>query len=165
LANKRLLRSQNKKSKPRWFHVIGLSCCCVRGVNPYFFLFSDIDTKEKEYLRMCLKFFAKNELSCYYYHTAKGYHVISPCLLNIEQWSDMKLALGKIMRNYYEFLVLRWSNKKIKDNKLNWIDNGTKFKESITLHQAIAKRFRHTTLNCGVKTNLQFVKYREYTLG
>ena len=100
----------------------------------------------------------------YWYETPKGFHCISPCLLNIEKWTAKKKVFQKYFRNFYEYLTIRWSNKPINDGKLNFIDADIFYKESRTLHEAIAKRFRRTTLKRGIKTNLVFVHYREYYL-
>ncbi len=163
----RLLRTLNKKSNPRFIQTLGLSCCCVRGVTPYFFLFCDVDSKDTEQLRQALKFYAKNEMSVYWYHTPKGFHCISPCMLNIEQWTLKKKVFQQYFRNFYEYLTIRWSHKPTKDNGLHFIDNSNlsdQYDESSTLHKAIAKRFNRYSVKRGIKTNLVFVKYQEYYL-
>ena len=170
MVKKRRIRTHNKKSKFGWIPLTGLSCVCVRGVTPYFFLFCDVDTLDIEVLRQALKFFSKNGLSCYWYETLKGYHIVSPCLLNVSQWKNKVYSIKGIIDNYYEYITIRWNSKPyFFDCNLHFIDNrkytlDSTFDESMELHKAIAKRFKRRAQKRGVKTHLQFVSYEEYLI-
>ena len=65
---------------------LGLEAVTIFNEKPYFFLFSDIDSKDKDELLKVLKFYEKWHYSCYYYETTKGFHIVSPVLLTFRTW-------------------------------------------------------------------------------
>lgn len=159
--------------KTGFVDLIGLNCCTIsRNYTPHFFLFSDIDDKDPIVLRNVIKYYIMNDLSCYFYDTPKGYHVISPTLLNIEQWHKIQKPLKKILKNYYEFLNIRWTSKTILDSNLRFLDFGesrSKLLESESLHKSIIRRFNYPSNvywneKKSIPTRLIFGKYREFVL-
>lgn len=146
---------------------IGLECVTTicnydQRLHPYFFLFSDIDSNESELLRLSIQVYAKASLSFYWYQTAKGWHIVSPCLLELKQWDRLRRSLAKILDNYYRNLVLRIENKQGDSSVLHWDDFNNyphKHEESQQLHKLFAKRFNVKVTERGIRTNLRFTKY------
>ena len=146
---------------------IGLECVTTicnydQRLHPYFFLFSDIDSDEPELLRLSTQVYAKASLSFYWYMTAKGWHIVSPCLLEVRKWDRLRLQLKGILDNYYRNLVIRIENKQGDSSVLHWDDFNDyphKFEESETLHKLFAKRFNVKVTERGIRTNLRFTKY------
>lgn len=123
---------------------VGIGCQTSHSDHPYFFLFADVDTKDPETLRLTLQLFARYQLSFYWYETSKGWHVVSPCLMDIQDWDRARRELADILDNFYRNLVIRveWKSGDSKD--LHW-DNFNlrqKYKESINFHLMIQKRFK-----------------------
>ena len=146
---------------------IGVECNTVKGKTPYFFLFSDIDTKDVESLRQVLKIYGKYGLSFLWYETFKGFHVVSPCLISLGLWDSIRKALrGHLDMNYHN-LVLRveW---KIGDSRVvNWEnqDLKQKFEVSDNLLSLYEKKFQ-TKIPCPkrVKSSLIFTTYTQVYL-
>lgn len=163
----------DQSGSTKLYPVIALNCCTVdERRNPFFFLFSDIDSKDKYHLSRVLKFFTFNELSFYWYETSKGYHVISPCLLKMEEWYRMRRGLKLVENGYYEGLNIRFSPK----NGNDFLPGGfqpieSKLKQSIELLKIMDKRidknlitsyyysykgtYKHTRLNFSVYKEIE----------
>lgn len=119
---------------------IGINSVTMYDSNPYFFLFSDIDTKETTQLLEILKVYKYRNLSCYYYETTKGWHVISPVLLKLRKWVAVCNQLRLIMPNY-SFDTIRFSNR-VTDGKILYYENwNQKYLESYDLHYYITNKF------------------------
>ena len=65
---------------------LGLEAVTIFNEKPYFFLFSDIDSKDSEELLKVLKYYEKWNYSVYYYETTKGYHIVSPVMMTFRTW-------------------------------------------------------------------------------
>lgn len=137
----------------------------VLDSKPYFFLFSDIDTKDTKKLLEILTFYRINHLSCYYYNTNHGFHVCSPCLLTFRKWSNLRNQLGRELPNYrFDALRISTRNDFKYGNYCNW--NDRRFKESESLHRLIVHRFKHIENVKKVKsreTTLMFITYTQLT--
>lgn len=146
---------------------IGLECVTTicnydQRLHPYFFLFSDIDSHESEQLRRVIQVYAKARLSFYWYQTAKGWHIVSPCLLELKKWDRLRLELKSILDNYYRNLVVRIQDKGGDSSCLHWDDFNDyphKYEESLDIHKLFAKRFNVKLCERGIRTNLRFTKY------
>lgn len=167
--NGQATRAKRREQNPTGLYtVLALNCVTVdEKQKPFFFLFSDIDDKTDYHLSRILKFFAFNELSFYWYGTSKGYHVISPCLLDIETWYKLRRGLKLIEDGYYEGLNIRFSPKNKNDFTKGFYDNGytnQKYVESKDLNDIMVKRCK-IKRNCKVidqvPTYLQFTVYKE----
>lgn len=169
------LQSQNEESETRFISVLGINCITILGSIPYFFLFAELDVKNKDHKRRILKYFAKNKLSVYCYETSKGWHFISPCLLTLEQWLRIKFPLRKMLENYYEFVNIRWSKKpNDPETELEFFmfNDNFDFVESSSLHNAVTKRFGITNYHNysyllvpkQKKTIINFIGYTEFML-
>ncbi len=132
-----------KTNNLRYVDYIGLGCQTSYNSNPSFFLFADVDTKDKEILRLTLQVFAKHQLSFYYYETDKGWHVVSPCLLNLVEWDRSRSDLSDVLDNYYRNLVIRIEYKKGDSSQLHWdnFNEKQRHKESNQFHSMMRKRF------------------------
>ena len=168
-ANVKISRNPRGESGPtKFYKVIALSCVTVdENHTPFFFLFSDIDDKDQYHLSRILKFFAVNHLSFYWYESAKGYHVISPCLLNIEEWYRLRRGLKLIENGYYEGLNVRISKKTNdpKNRELHYERKYLKnFKESLDckiLVCSMSLKMLSYLLPGEIRTRLNFSKYNE----
>lgn len=181
LQNEKKQTQQGSRSKgieqrsTQLYDVIALNCCTVdeRG-KPFFFLFSDIDSKDKYNLSRILKFFAFNNLSFYWFETSKGYHVISPCLLKMEEWYRLRRGLKLVENGYYEGINIRLSPKNNNDFKNGKYDfqyakphvNNTGYAESLPLNAILLKRCNSNLIPESmprdlIKTKLNFSVYKE----
>lgn len=126
---------------------LGLLCHTIYKSQVKYFIFVDIDTKDKEILRACMQEVARAGLSFWILETKKGYHIISPNMLNIIEWHRLKTSINKFLDNYYVYYVIRMINKS-GDKYIGWYDtwdNGS-YKISETLTQMINKRFKVKTI-------------------
>jgi hypothetical protein len=98
----------NPKNSTNWVKTFGLDSVTIYNKKPYFFLFADLDTKDKEELLKVLVIFQRRGLSCYHYETTKGYHVVSPTMLTIREWVLHKKALDFLQ---YRFDTIRISKR------------------------------------------------------
>jgi hypothetical protein len=123
-------------------NTLGLQAVTIWNGNPYFFLFSDIDTFKTENLLRVLKFYHSNKMSCYHYATTKGYHVISPQLLTFRSWC-YKVDKLKNLVDDYRFDAIRISYRN-SDSKICYFHqwNYSKNKESKTLDDLMRNKFR-----------------------
>lgn len=165
------LCNEGSKSKIlRFVDYVGIQCdttICKYDPKstPYFFLFADLDIVDREKLRLTLQLYAQAKLSFYWYQTAKGYHIVSPCLLPLKQWDRLRTRLATILDNYYRNLVIRVENKEGDSSQVNYSDfNDKVYDESITLHQLFRKRFNQKFHVSGVRTNINFCKYSQLRL-
>ena len=120
---------------------LGLEAVTIFNEKPYFFLFSDIDSKDKEELLKVLKFYQKRHLSCYYYETTKGYHVVSPILMTFRTWLFRIESLKKKVPEY-RFGAIRISKRPTDSSNAyyqHW--NDRKFRESSSLHALMNEIF------------------------
>jgi len=124
---------------------IGINAVTIHDSTPYFFLFSDIDTKEREQLREVLKVYRNRNLSCYFYETTKGWHVISTVLLKLRKWISLCNLLRPIVPDY-SFDTIRYSMRSSDGKMLYFEDWNHKELESYDLHYYILQKF-----NCDLK--------------
>lgn len=149
---------------------IGINAVTIFDKNPFFFLFSDIDSKDMESLLSVLKLYQHRHLSCYYYETTKGWHVISPALLTIRSWLSLVEQLKKQLPDY-RFDTIRHTGRHTDGKILYWCKWNTIRLESYTLHellrnkfckQPLEKRSYHvsTKLDYSIYEQLHLLKYR-----
>ena len=140
---------------------LGLEAVTIFNEKPYFFLFSDIDSKDTEELLKVLKFYEKWHLSCYYYETTKGFHIVSPVLLTFRTWLFRIESLKKKVPEY-RFGAIRISKRPTESATAyyqNW--NNRKFKESYSLHVLMNEIFFTTNVKMvkPKKTKLNYIWY------
>jgi hypothetical protein len=120
---------------------LGLEAVTTFNEKPYFFLFSDIDTKDKDELLKVLKFYQKRHLSCYYYETTKGYHVVSPILMTFRTWLFRIRSLRELVPQY-SFGAIRISKRPFESSIAYYQDwNDRKQKESSSFHALMSEIF------------------------
>lgn len=126
---------------------LGLICHTIYKSQVKYFIFIDIDTKDKEILRACMQEVARAGLSFWILETKKGYHVISPNMLNIIEWHRLKTSINKFLDNYYVFYVIRMINK-TGDKFIGWYDtwDSGEYKISESFIKLINKRFKIKTI-------------------
>jgi len=140
---------------------LGLEAVTIFNERPYFFLFSDIDSKDSDELLKVLKFYQKRHLSCYYYETTKGYHVASPILMTFRTWLFRIRALKQLVPQY-SFGAIRIS-KRSTDSAIayyqNW--NDRKQRESSSFHALMNEIFFTTNVKIvkPKKTKLNYIWY------
>lgn len=143
---------------------VGLGCQTSHKNHPYFFLFSDIDTKDEEQLRLVQQIYATWGMSFFTYETRKGYHVISPCLLELNIWDKARRELKDVLDNFYRNLVIRVERKSGDSRVLYW-DNfnmAQKYKVSRNFMHMMNKRFDTSfKSNNEVESKLFFTKYTQ----
>ena len=143
---------------------IGVEAMTVHNEHPYFFLFMELDDKDPEHLRIVLDFFSKRRLAFLWYETAKGTHIISPCLLTLREWDLAKRELAELNLNYYHNLAIRIDTKK-GDSHICYWENSTypkEYKISSSLLSLYGLRFEDSfPCNDTVKTRLFYVKYKQ----
>ena len=156
-------------NKLRYVDYIGVESATTYLSNPYFFLFADIDTKDKEKLRQAISVFAERQLHFCWYGTNKGYHIISFSLMNLKEWDSARRELSKVLHNYYQGLVIRIQAKQ-NDSSVAChqnLDFAEKHKVSASMVSLIEKRF-HTSIKIHksrlVKTKLLFTHYAQLEL-
>ena len=140
---------------------LGLEAVTIFNEKPYFFLFSDIDSKDKDELLKVLKFYQKRHLSCYYYETTKGYHVVSPILMTFRTWLFRIRALKELVPQY-SFGAIRISKRPTDGTTAyyqNW--NDRKQRESFSLHVLMNEIFftNNVKMVKPKKTKLSYIWY------
>jgi hypothetical protein len=140
---------------------LGLEAVTIFNEKPYFFLFSDIDSKDPEELLKVLKFYEKWHYSCYYYETTKGFHIISPVLLTFRTWLFRIESLKKKVPDY-RFGAIRISKRPTDSATAyyqNW--NDRKQRESSSLHALMSEIFFITNVKMvkPKKTKLNYIWY------
>ena len=153
----------NPKKSTQWLKTVGLDAVTIYDNNPYFFLFADIDTKNKEELLKVIVTFQRRGLSCYHYETTKGFHVISPTMLTIREWVLHKKALDFLQ---YRFDTIRIT-RRLKDGKKLFFNHYNKHYrrfESANLHDMLRKKFHYSPIEKHqkiVQTKLQYTIYMQ----
>lgn len=112
--NKDIQSHWNQTQEPkivRYVDYIGIQCDTGYNDTPYFFLFSDIDTKDPELLRLTVQLYTRYKLLVLWYETKKGWHVVSPSMMTISAWDRARRDLAEFLDNYYRNLVLRIERK------------------------------------------------------
>ena len=123
---------------------VGLEPVTIRNsdILPFFFLFVDIDSKDIEILRSALNIAKSHRLTVYFYETCKGWHIISPCLLNIRKWSFILKQLSGLQE--YSGDTIRWTPRKC-DGKIlhyhSWNTGRRAFDESYDLIFKLHEKF------------------------
>jgi len=151
---------------------LGLNAVTIFENSPFFFLFSDIDSKNLEELLTVLKLYQHRHLSCYYYETTKGYHVISPVLLPIRKWVSLVEQLKKQLPDY-RFDTIRHTPRPTDGKVLFWCKWNTIRLESWTLHELLRTKFNKepleklsyhvlTKLDYSIYDQLHLLKYRHF---
>ena len=143
---------------------IGLEAVTVLDNKPYFFLFMELDTKDEEDLRTVLDFYRKKNLAFLWYESTKGWHVVSPSLLQLREWDLAKRELQELNLNYYHHLAIRIDTKLGDGQDVYW-ENSLKAAErkiSSSLLTIYALRF-HCSFDSpnSFKTRLNYVKYKQ----
>jgi hypothetical protein len=143
---------------------LGLEAVTTFNEKPYFFLFSDIDSKDPDELLKVLKFYEKWQYSVYYYETTKGFHIVSPVLLSFRTWLFRIESLKKKVPEY-RFGAIRIS-KRPTDSGIAYFQNWNNFKkkESITLHNLMNEIFfinGSMKITRGKKTKLNYIWYNQ----
>ena len=143
---------------------IGLEANTIYNNIPYFFLFYELDTKAKEHLRIIIDFFKNKRLAFLFYETSKGYHVLSPALLTLRQWDNMRKELKELDLNYYHNLAIRLDRKKGDSKNCIWSNWSEQYEYSNSLNmlRIFEKKF-NCELPCNdmVKTKLFYVQYHQ----
>ena len=141
---------------------LGLEAVTIFNEKPYFFLFSDIDSKDPEELLKVLKYYEKWNYSVYYYETTKGYHIVSPVMMTFRTWLSRTQSLKPIVTGY-RFGAIRIS-KRPTDGSIAYFKDWNKFrkKESISLHALMNEIFfinGSMKITRGKKTKLNYIWY------
>lgn len=155
-----------------YVQTFGINSVTTKDGNPYFFLFSDIDTKESEQLKEVLKVYRRNNLSVYFYETTKGWHVLSPVLLRWRKWTSLTNQL-RILLPEYSFDTLRYTKRITDGTELFFEEWNSRQLESYDLHYLIRNKFKYgfdrilehwvsTELNWCTYNQLRIIKKRHY---
>lgn len=156
----------------RYIQTIGINSVTIHDSTPYFFLFSDIDTKDIEILQKILMVYKHRNLTVYYYETKKGWHVVSPVLIPLRRWVGLVEQLKKILPDY-RFDTIRYTSRPT-DGKILYLQQWNHLElESYDLifylHQKLQcdiKEFRSwwvsTKLDWSIYTQLKVNHIRHY---
>ena len=153
----------NPETTTHWVKTFGLDAVTIYKGKPYFFLFADLDTKDKEELLKVLVIFQRRGLTAYHYETTKGFHVVSPTMLTIREWVLHKKALNFLQ---YRFDTIRIS-KRVTDGKelfFNHYNRHYRRMESSSLHNMLRNIYGYSEIEKNsqiVFTNLQFTTYMQ----
>lgn len=158
-----------KTNKLRFVDYVGLESATTYLSTPYFFLFADVDTKDKETLRQALSVFAERQLCFCWYETNKGYHIVSFSLMSLKDWDSARKEISRVLKNYYHGLVIRIERKPNDSHDLFFenLDIQQKRKVSASMVSLMSRKFQvsitipKTQL---VKTKLLFTQYTQVTL-
>ena len=147
---------------------LGIQCDCVFDHTPYFFLFVEIDTKDKNLLQSMLKRILNQHIAVLWYESSKGYHIISPSMIRIQKWLRLVKACQEIYPNpFYLHDVIRISKKK-NDSKMIFSENADT-KGIYNISDNLVKIFEDK-YNCSlpfpnkVKTKITLTKYEDIEL-
>lgn len=146
-----------------YVQTFGINSVTIKDGNPYFFLFSDIDTKSKEQLKEVLKVYRYRNLSVYFYETMKGWHVVSPVLLGIRKWTSLTNQLSKILPEY-SFDTIRYTYRQTDGKKLYYEPWNQRELESYDLHYLLRNKFQcgfDRILEHWTSTKLQWCTYNQ----
>ena len=144
---------------------LGLEALTLYETYPSFFLFVEIDTKDKSVLQSLIKYITNKNISVIFYESNKGYHIVSPSLLHFQEWLRVVKMCQKIYPNeFYMHDVIRISNKKNDSKEMTWYnaDFGQVHKVSQDLLSLYESKFE-MKIPCPntVKTKLSFTKYED----
>tara|TARA_R110002020_G_scaffold99682_1_gene236248 strand:- start:473 stop:970 length:498 start_codon:yes stop_codon:yes gene_type:complete len=143
---------------------VGIEANTIHNNIPYFFLFYELDSKNKEDLRVILDFFAKKRLAFLFYETKKGYHVVSPSLLELRRWDIMRKELKELNLNHYHNLAIRLDRKDGDSKNCVWSNwsHQYEYENSSSLLKIFELKF-NCKLSCNdtVQTKLFYVKYSQ----
>lgn len=151
---------------------LGLLCHTIYKSQVKYFIFVDIDTKDQEVLRACMQEIARAGLSFWILETKKGYHIISPNMLNIIEWHRLKTSINKFLDNYYVYYVIRMISKR-GDKYVGWFDtwDSGEYLISQSFTRLIDKRFKIKTIYqnnnvtlMAVDTILNFNSYEHHEI-
>jgi len=144
---------------------LGLEALTLYETHPSFFLFVEIDTKDKSVLQSLIKYITNKNISVIFYESNKGYHIVSPSLLHFQEWLRVVKMCQKIYPNeFYMHDVIRISNKKNDSKEMTWYnaDFGQVHKVSQDLLSLYESKFeRKIPCPNTVKTKLSFTKYED----
>jgi hypothetical protein len=132
-------------NEARYVQYMGLDAVTIRNSDgkPFFFLFIDVDSKDPEKLRAALNLCREKRLSVFFYETCKGWHIISPCLLKIRNWTYCLMKLRKIQDSSGD--TIRWTPRKCDGKVLHYQNWNTakyqKHDESYDLIYHINQKF------------------------
>tara|TARA_R110002012_G_scaffold292856_1_gene488229 strand:+ start:665 stop:1150 length:486 start_codon:yes stop_codon:yes gene_type:complete len=144
---------------------LGLEAVTLYENHPSFFLFVEIDTKDKAVLQSLIKYITNRNISVIFYESNKGYHIVSPSLLHFQEWLRVVKMCQKIYPNeFYMHDVIRISNKKNDSKQMTWYnaDFGQVHKVSQDLLSLYESKFeRKIPCPNTVKTKLSFTKYED----
>jgi hypothetical protein len=147
----------------RYLQTVGINSVTMYDSNPYFFLFSDIDTKDTEILQRVLMVYKHRNLTAYYYETRKGWHVVSPVLLKLRKWAGLTEQLRKILPDY-RFDTIRYTPRPT-DGKILYLQQwNLKEPESYNLIWELHKKFMcdiQVMRECFVSTKLDWTIYNQ----
>ena len=158
-------------NESRYVQYLGLDAVTIRNSDnkPFFFLFIDVDSKNPEKLRDALNICREKRLSVYFYETCKGWHIISPCLLKIRNWTYCLMKLRKIQDSSGD--TIRWTMRKCDGKMLHyqsWNRVKRPYEESYDLIFALHEKFNcditsDKITNC-VSTKLEWNSYNQMRL-
>ena len=155
----------NSKTKVRHVERLGLEAVTTIQSRAFFFLFVEIDTKDKSVLQSLIKYITNRKISVIVYESNKGYHIISPSLLHFQEWLRVVKVCQEIYPNsFYYHDVIRISNKKNDSKEMFWYnaDFGETHQVSETLLKVYESKFeRKIPCPNTVKTKLSFTKYED----
>tara|TARA_R110002049_G_scaffold152122_1_gene316019 strand:- start:233 stop:715 length:483 start_codon:yes stop_codon:yes gene_type:complete len=110
----------NSKTKVRHVERLGIEAVTTIQSRAFFFLFVEIDTKDKSVLQSLIKYIIHQRISVIVYESNKGYHIVSPSLLEFQEWLRVVKKCQEIYPNkFYSHDIIRISNKK-NDSKECW---------------------------------------------
>ena len=111
----------NSKTKISHVERLGLEAITTNDSHAFFFLFVEIDTKDKSVLQSLIKYITNRKISVIFYESNKGFHIVSPSLLHFQEWLRVVKQCQKIYPNeFYSHDVIRISNKKNDSKECIW---------------------------------------------
>ena len=152
----------------RYVERLGIQCDTTYDNNPYFFLFVEIDTKDKNLLQSMLKRILNQRIAVLWYETNKGYHIVSPSLIGVQKWLRLVKACQEIYPNpFYLHDVIRITKKK-NDGKMIFSENAdTKgiYNVSDNLVKIFELKYKcKLPFPKRVKTSITYTKYEDIEL-
>ena len=152
----------------RYVERLGIQCDTTYDNNPYFFLFVEIDTKDKNLLQSMLKRILNQRIAVLWYETNKGYHIVSPSMIGVQKWLRLCKACQEIYPNpFYLHDVIRITKKK-NDSKMIFSENAdTKgiYNISDNLVKIFELKYKcKLSFPNRVKTNITHTKYEDIEL-
>ena len=88
----------NSKTKISHVERLGLEAVTTIQSRAFFFLFVEIDTKDKAVLQSLIKYITNRKISVIVYESNKGYHIVSPSLLHFQECFGIMLILVKLTK-------------------------------------------------------------------